>query len=104
MEGVGHCIMLYNPMSHGAHTLLYNPMTHGAHTLLYNPMTHGAHASLYNPMTHGDLYPLYNVVWPHDPWGFVTIAVPMTHGEKVAEGALLEADFFLQSCEPCGTQ
>ena len=50
-------------------------------------MTHGAHASLYNPMTHGDLYPLYNVVWPHDPWGFVTIAVPMTHGEKVAEGA-----------------
>ena len=76
MEGVGHCIMLYNPMSHGAHTLLYNPMTHGAHALLYNPMTHG------------DLYPLYNVVWPHDPWGFVTIAAPMTHREKVAEGAL----------------
>ena len=50
-------------------------------------MTHGAHASLYNPMTHGDLCPLYNVVWPHDPWGFVTIAAPMTHGEKVAEGA-----------------
>ena len=75
MEGVGHCIMLYNPMSHGAHTSLYNPMTHGAHALLYNPMTHG------------DLYPLYNVVWPHDPWGFVTIAAPMTHGEKVAEGA-----------------
>ena len=55
--------------------------------MLYNPMTHGAHASLYNPMTHGDLYPLYNVVRPHDPWGFVTIAAPMTHGEKVAEGA-----------------
>ena len=75
MERVGHCIMLYNPMSHGAHTSLYNAITHGAHTLLYNPMTHG------------DLYLLYNVVWPHDPWGFVTIAVPMTHGEKVAEGA-----------------
>ena len=44
-----------------------------------------AHASLYNPMTHGDLYPLYNVVWPHDPWGFVTIAASMTHGKKVAE-------------------
>ena len=73
MERVGHCIMLYNPM------------THGAHTSLYNPMTHGAHASLYNPMTHGDLYLLYNVVWPHDPWGFVTIAAPMTHGKKVAE-------------------
>ena len=56
--------------------------------MLYNPMTHGAHASLYNPMTHGDLYLLYNIVWPHDPWGFVTIAAPMTHGEKVAEGAL----------------
>ena len=56
-------------------------------TTLYNPMTHGAHALLYNPMTHGDLYPLYNVVWPHDPWGFFTIAAPMTHGEKVAEGA-----------------
>ena len=42
---------------------------------------------LYNPMTHGDLYPLYNIVWPHDPWGFVTIAAPMTHGEKVTEGA-----------------
>ena len=55
--------------------------------MLYNPMTHGAHALLYNPMTHGDLYPLYNVVWPHDPWGFVTIAAPMTHGKKVAEGA-----------------
>ena len=67
--------------------MLYNPMSHGAHTSLYNPMTHGAHASLYNPMTHGDLYLLYNVVWPHDPWGFVTIAAPMTHGEKVAEGA-----------------
>ena len=50
-------------------------------------MTHGAHALLYNPMTHGDLYLLYDVVWPHDPWGFVTIAAPMTHGEKVAEGA-----------------
>ena len=63
-------------------------------TMLYNPMTHGAHASLYNPMTHGDLYPLYNVVWPLDPWGFVTIAAPMTHGEKVAEGArlILEAN------------
>ena len=73
MEGVGPCIMLYSPMSHGAHTLLYNPITHGAH------------ASLYNPMTHGDLYPLYNVVWPHDPWGFVTIATPVTHGKKVAE-------------------
>ena len=68
-------------------TMLYNPMSHGAHTSLYNPMAHGAHALLYNPMTHGDLYPLYNVVWPHDPWGFVTIAAPMTHGEKVAEGA-----------------
>ena len=78
MERVGHCIMLYNPMSHGAHTSLYNPMTHGAH------------ASLYNPMTHGDLYPLYNVVWPHDPGGFVTIAAPMTHGKKVAEPCGLE--------------
>ena len=65
--------------------MLYNPMSHGAHTLLYNPMTHGAHALLYNPVTHGDLYPLYNVVWSHDPWGFVTIAAPMTHGKKVAE-------------------
>ena len=73
MEGVSRCTMLYNPMSHGAHTSLYNPMTHGAH------------ASLYNPMTHGDLYPLYNGVWPQDPWGFVTSAAPMTHGKKVAE-------------------
>ena len=67
--------------------------------MLYNPMTHGAHASLYNPMTHGDLYPLYNVVWPHDPWGFVTIAAPMTHGKKVAEpcvapGLDLQVNFF----------
>ena len=96
-------------MTHGPHRQLYNvaqphdpwrgwvvvqhcttpsPMERvGCCTMLYNPMTHGAHASLYNPMTHGDLYPLYNVVWPHDPWGFVTIAAPMTHGEKVAEGA-----------------
>ena len=42
---------------------------------------------LYIPISHGDLYLLYNVVWPHGPWGFVTIAAPMTHGEKVAEGA-----------------
>ena len=46
-----------------------------------------SYTMLYNPMTHGDLYLLYNIVWPHDPWGFVTIAAPMIHGEKVAEGA-----------------
>ena len=69
-------------------------MTHGAHTSLYNPMTHGAHASLYNPMTHGDLYPLYNIVWPHHPWGFVTIAAPMTHGKKVAEPCDYNPIFF----------
>ena len=73
-------------------------MTHGAHTSLYNPMTHGAHALLYNPMTHGDLYPLYNIVWPHDPGGFVTIAAPMTHGEKVAEAALEMATKWLGIC------
>ena len=30
----------------------------------------------------------------HDPWTFVTIVWPMTHGEKVAEGAR-EGAFYL---------
>ena len=54
-------------------------------TTLYNPITHGEGGSLYNVVQPHESWGPYIVVQPHDPWGFVTIAVPMTHGKKVAE-------------------
>ena len=90
MEGVSHCTTP-SPMGRvGRCTTLSNPMTHGGvHCCktLYNPITHGEGGSLYNVVQPHESWRPYIIVQPHDPWGFVTIAAPMTHGEKVAEGA-----------------
>ena len=72
-------------------SVLYNPMSHGDHTPIVQRCT--IHESwgpciVVQPHDSWGFIPVVQRCMAHDPWRFVTMYRSITHGEKVAEGAL----------------